>query len=96
MSNGSLYQTRHLTYGLASRYVKTKYFALPNIIQDKLVYPEIIVAPGGEHLAVANVAEQIATMCISKQESDTETLYSKLLVGKSLKSLMSEFLRQFV
>lgn len=85
-----------LTYGLASRYVKTKYFALPNIIQDKLVYPEIIVAPGGEHLAVANVAEQIATMCISKQESDTETLYSKLLVGKSLESLMSEFLRQFV
>ena len=85
-----------LTYGLASRYVKTKYFALPNIIQDKLVYPEIIVAPGGEHLAVANVAEQIATMCISKQESDTETLYSKLLVGKPLESLMSEFLRQFV
>ena len=85
-----------LTYGLASRYVKTKYFALPNIILDKFVYPEIIVAPRGEHLAVANVAEQIATMCISKQESDTDALYSKLSVGKSLESLMSEFLRQFV
>lgn len=85
-----------LTYGLASRYVKTKYFALPNIILDKLVYPEIIVSPGGEHLAVANVAEQIATMCISKQESDTDALYSKLSVDKPLESLMSEFLRQFV
>ena len=85
-----------LTYGLASRYVKTKYFALPNIILDKFVYPEIIVAPRGEHLAVANVAEQIATMCISKQKSDTDALYSKLSVGKSLESLMSEFLRQFV
>ena len=34
-----------LTYCLGKLFVKTKYFALPNIILDRLVYPEYILGP---------------------------------------------------
>ena len=85
-----------LTYGLASLFGRTKYFALPNIILDKLVYPEVIAAPGAEQRAVTSSVEEIAKCCISKQKPDSAALRSKLSVGQSLESLMAEFLRQFV
>lgn len=85
-----------LTYGLARLFVRTKYFALPNIILDKLIYPEIIAAPGKERWAVASIAQEIATQCVSMRNSDTDNLYSKLAVGKPLESLAPEFFRQLV
>ena len=85
-----------LTYGFARVFVKTKYFALPNIILNKLVYPEKICAPGKEQCTVASIAQEIASECISKQNPDTDVLYSKLSAGMSLGQLATEFLRQFV
>ena len=85
-----------LTYGFARVFVKTKYFALPNIILNKLVYPEKICAPGKEQCTVASIAQEIASECISKQNPDTDVLYSKLSAGMSLGQLAAEFLRQFV
>ena len=85
-----------LTYGFARVFVKTKYFALPNIILNKLVYPEKICAPGKEQCTVASIAQEIAFESISKQNPDTDVLYSKLSAGMSLDQLATEFLRQFV
>ena len=85
-----------LTYGFARVFVKTKYFALPNIILNKLVYPEKICAPGKEQCTVASIAQEIASECISKQNPDTDVLYSKLSAGMSLGQLAAEFFRQFI
>lgn len=85
-----------LTYGLARIFIKTRYFALPNIILDKLAYPEMICAPGKESRTVKSLAQEIVTQCISKQNPDMDILYSKISAGMSLESLALEFLGQFV
>jgi lipid-A-disaccharide synthase len=85
-----------LTYCLGSLFVKTKYFALPNIILDKPVYPELMVSPGQSQQAVVCCAQEMVELLSSKQNLDSSLLHAKLSVGKTLESLMAEFLRQFI
>lgn len=85
-----------LTYCLGSLFVKTKYFALPNIILDRSVYPEMIVVPGHERHAVAGLVKEIADSFASRRKPNADILRSRLSVGESLESLMAEFLRKFV
>lgn len=81
-----------LTYCLGRLFIKTKFFALPNIILNHLVFPEHIVPPwlGANSWSFAkgkkeNVAEELL-----------ETLSEKLAVGSSFDQLALEFLGQFV
>lgn len=81
-----------LTYCLGRLFIKTKFFALPNIILNRLVFPEHIVPPwlGANSWSFAkgkkeNVAEELL-----------ETLSEKLAVGSSFDQLALEFLGQFV
>ncbi len=85
-----------LTYCLGSLFVKTKYFALPNIILDKPVYPELMVSPGQSQQAVVHCAQEMVELLSSKQNLNSSLLHAKLSVGKTLESLMAEFLRQFI
>ncbi len=85
-----------LTYCLGRLFIKTKYFALPNIILGKQVYPEYIVGPfqqcrlGREYFV--DVRDSIATL----QNDCGRDICAKLSVGLSLEQLALEFLRQFV
>lgn len=81
-----------LTYCLGRLFIKTKFFALPNIILNRLVFPEHIVPPwlGANSWSFAkdkkeNVAEELL-----------EKLSEKLAVGSSFDQLALEFLGQFV
>jgi lipid-A-disaccharide synthase len=85
-----------LTYCLGRLFIKTKYFALPNIILGKQVYPEYIVGPfqqcrlGREYFV--DVRDSIATL----QNDCGRDICAKLSVGLSLEQLALEFLGQIV
>ena len=82
-----------LTYCLGRLFIKTKYFALPNIILNKPVYREYIVAPWGRR----DEMQQWIASDASRPRDDVSTeLREKLAAEKSLDSLMAEFLREFV
>ena len=79
-----------LTYCLGRLFIKTKYFALPNIVLDRLVFPEYIVAPW-----VCN--DKLRRWIASVAHDDVSAeLREKLAVGKTLDELALEFLGQFV
>ena len=77
-----------LTYCLGRLFIKTKFFALPNIILDRLVFSERIVPPwsGVKTLSLAK----------AKKENVVKELSEKLAVGKTFDQLALEFLGQFV
>ena len=77
-----------LTYCLGRLFIKTKFFALPNIILDRLVFSEHIVPPwsGVKTLSLAK----------AKKENVVKELSEKLAVGKTFDQLALEFLGQFV
>ena len=90
-----------LTYCLGWLFIKTKYFALPNIILGKQVYPEYILGPFQQSLSrldwkfpFKNARVHGPETCGLKPESSN--LYAKLSVGQTLEQLALEFLRQFV
>ena len=74
-----------LTYCLGKLFIKTKYFALPNIILDRLVFPEHIVAPWTRYNLGTNPGQTVQA-----------ELREKLAVGKTLEELALEFLGKFV
>lgn len=74
-----------LTYCLGKLFIKTKYFALPNIILDRLVFPEYIVAPWTRYNLGTNPGQTVQA-----------ELREKLAVGKTLEELALEFLGKFV
>ena len=77
-----------LTYCLGRLFIKTKFFALPNIILDRLVFSEHIVPPwsGVKNLSLAK----------GEKENVVKELSEKLAVGKTFDQLALEFLGQFV
>ena len=78
-----------LTYCLGRLFIKTKFFALPNIILDCLVFLEHIVPPwSGVKLQLEKSSKPT--------EKVLKELYEKLAVGKTLEQLALEFLGQFV
>ena len=77
-----------LTYCLGRLFIKTKFFALPNIILDRLVFSEHIVPPWSEGGAWSFTK--------GEQENVAKELSEKLAVGHTLEQLALEFLRQFI
>ena len=77
-----------LTYCLGRLFIKTKFFALPNIILDRLVFPEHIVHPWS--------GVKTWSLTKGKRENVVKELFEKLTVGKTLDQLALEFLGQFV
>ena len=77
-----------LTYCLGSLFIKTKFFALPNIILNRLVFSEHIVPPWS--------GEKIWSFAKGERENVAKELSEKLAVGQTLESLALEFLGQFV
>ena len=93
-----------LTYCLGRIFIRTKYFALPNIILGKQVYPEYILGPFQQCALAKKIDDCLngtenahlhgAETCNLKPE--TSNLHAKLSVGKTLEGLALEFLGQFV
>lgn len=77
-----------LTYCLGRLFIKTKFFALPNIILDRLVFSEHIVPPWS--------GEKTWSLAKVEQENVVNELSEKLAVGKSFDQLALEFLRQLI
>lgn len=77
-----------LTYCLGRLFIKTKFFALPNIILDRLVFSEHIVPPWS--------GVKVWPFTTGKKENVAKELSEKLAVGKSFDQLALEFLGQFV
>ena len=78
-----------LTYCLGRLFVKTEFFALPNIIMGRLVFPEHIVPPwSGVKLQLEKSSKP--------KERILKELFEKLAVGKTLEQLALEFLGQLV
>ena len=91
-----------LTYCLGKLFIKTKYFALPNIILDRLVFLEYIVAPWGNAQWIVS-SPSTSTSAGSVYHSGTMVrdgvsveLRQKLAVGKTLEELALEFLGKLV
>ena len=78
-----------LTYCLGRLFIKTKFFALPNIILNRLVFSEHIVPPWSG-LKWQLEKNRGATENVSKELSE------KLAVGETFDQLALEFLGQFV
>ena len=77
-----------LTYCLGRLFIKTKFFALPNVILNRLVFPEHIVPPWS--------GVKTWSLTKEKKENVLKELLEKLAVGSSLDQLALEFLGQFV
>ena len=82
-----------LTYGLGRLFVKTKYFALPNIVLDRSVFPEYIVAPFSRD---KEMQRWFATVAALPRDDVRGELRQKLAVGNSLQDLALEFLGELV
>lgn len=76
-----------LTYCLGRIFIKTKFFALPNIILNEQVYPEYILGPFQGY-------PRLNREFWGKDRR--HDIYAKLSVGQTLEQLATEFLRQFV
>jgi lipid-A-disaccharide synthase len=76
-----------LTYCLGRIFIKTKFFALPNIILNEQVYPEYILGPFQGY-------PRLNREFLGKDRR--HDIYAKLSVGQTLEQLATEFLRQFV
>lgn len=76
-----------LTYCLGRIFIKTKFFALPNIILNEQVYPEYILGPFQGY-------PRLNRDFLGKDRR--HDIYATLSVGQTLEHLATEFLRQFV
>ena len=80
-----------LTYCLGRLFIKTKYFALPNIILHKRVFQEYILSPFD-----CLQRRSPIKLGVTSATEVTKELREKLAIENTLGSLMTEFLRQFV
>ena len=86
-----------LTYCLGRLFVKTKYFALPNIILNEQVYPEYILRPFQEYPRLdRDFSREDCDASAILQNDCGRNIYAKISVGQTLEQLATEFLRQFV
>ena len=80
-----------LTYVLGRLFIRTRHFALPNIILNRHVFQEYILSPfGGFQGRCPIKSGMTGALEVAKE------LREKLAAEKSLDALMAEFLRQFV
>ena len=82
-----------LTYCLGRLFIKTKYFALPNIILNRMEFPECFVTPWEGRDVLRQ--EFVSYSSISHKDVSVE-LREKNCAGKTLDSLMAEFLCKLV
>ena len=79
-----------LTFCLGKLFVRTKYFALPNIILGEYEFSECIVAP------LKKCGCRLYAFAPRPREDVIARLWARLAVGKTLEQLALEFLREFV
>ena len=87
-----------LTYFIGSRFVKTEFFALPNILLQRGVVPEFFFTRGNA-CKKANVTAVAAELCKCNTETSraiADTLDETFVNAKSSEALMLEFLGEFV
>lgn len=81
-----------LTYHLVKRSVRTRFFALPNIILDEKVFPEYLQLDFPDEICQSVADELINEKC----QFPVGKLVKRLSSGMKSSELMSEFLAQFV
>lgn len=87
-----------LTYFIGSRFVKTEFFALPNILLQRGVVPEFFFTRGNA-CKKANVTAVAVELCKCNTETSraiADTLDETFVNAKSPEALMLEFLGEFV
>lgn len=87
------YKPDPLTYFLAKKIVKTKLFALPNLILNQKWIDEFICNPY-RRSGLGEIAESVE-QSLSNNAQKTDELMERMEEGLSAESLMSEFLSQF-
>ena len=87
-----------LTYFIGSRFVKTEFFALPNILLRRGVVPEFFFTRGNDRkkASVAAVAGALGQCNTETSRAIADTLDETFVNAKSPEALMLEFLGEFV
>ena len=87
-----------LTYFIGSRFVKTEFFALPNILLRRGVVPEFFFTRGNarKKASVAAVAGALGQCNTETSRAIADTLDETFVNAKSPEALMLEFLGEFV
>ena len=87
-----------LTYFMGKHFVKTDYFALPNVLLKRGEFPEFFFTRDSSRKGVniGSVADALRNALENPPRSVTSELVETFGNSKSAESLMSEFLREFV
>lgn len=87
-----------LTYFIGKHFVKTEYFALPNVLLGRSAYPEFFFTRGASRKKdnAERVAEALRKALENPPRSTVADLVKTFAASTSAESLMTEFLCEFV
>lgn len=87
-----------LTYFIGKHFVKTDYFALPNVLLGRSAYPEFFFTRGAfrKKDSAERVAEALRNALENPPRSTVADLVKTFAASTSAESLMTEFLCEFV
>lgn len=87
-----------LTYFIGKHFVKTDYFALPNVLLGRSAYPEFFFTRGASRKkdSAERVAEALRNALENPPRSTVADLVKTFAASTSAESLMTEFLCEFV
>ena len=87
-----------LTYFIGKHFVKTDYFALPNVLLGRSAYPEYFFTRGASRKKdnAERVAEALRKALENPPRSTVADLVKTFAASTSAESLMTEFLCEFV
>lgn len=87
-----------LTYFIGKHFVKTDYFALPNVLLGRSAYPEYFITRGASRKKdnAERVAEALRKALENPPRSTVADLVKTFAASTSVESLMTEFLCEFV
>ncbi|SOE53224.1 lipid-A-disaccharide synthase [Fibrobacter sp. UWT3] len=87
-----------LTYFIGKHFVKTDYFALPNVLLGRSAYPEFFFTRGASRKkdSAERVAETLRKALENPPRSTVADLVKTFAASTSAESLMTEFLCEFV
>lgn len=87
-----------LTYFIGKHFVKTDYFALPNVLLGRSAYPEYFFTRGASRKkdSAERVAEALRNALENPPRSTVADLVKTFAASTSAESLMTEFLCEFV
>ena len=87
-----------LTYFIGKHFVKTDYFALPNVLLGRSAYPEFFFTRGASRKkdSAERVAEALRKALENSPRSTVADLVKTFAASTSAESLMTEFLCEFV